>query len=920
MGKFELGEKCGLVRKGNGQHWDYMHHRVTIPIHNVRGELIGFGGRIYSGGSEAIEGPKYMNPPDSPLYDKSKILFGLDKARKHFKAHGMAVLVEGYFDVIKMHQQGWANAVATCGTALTEGQAKQLKRYTDTVLILRDGDKAGLAAMKKDIPILLAQQFTVYVCELPAGEDPDTLFDKPFERVTSVLSAYADGVEYLCGKLLTEGASSASNMAYAIEKTVDLLALITNMVRREQYIKSICKAHKLKPAEFTKPLTKLLQQREDERKAEAQANDDEFQTLPQWVDRKRLEVDGFVQLHADTKGYRAGIYFLNSNSRSLYKVTNFTIKPLYHIFEQSNNRRLIEVDNTVRNSVVEMPTQAFVNQGMFEVELLNKGTYRCDDNLSRKEFKRITGWLLDSMPIAYELKTLGWQPEGFFAYSNAVYHDGNLIEYDELGMIKIDDKYYMSLGNSKIHRDERSIDNPYENDLYLKYVAPSQSGLNFQQWAHLFNDAYGANAPYGIAFTFLTLFKDVVTRVAKMPLLYCYGQKGSGKSAMAESITWLFFSGKDGEGNLIKGFNLNPGQSTPFSFSNRYERFRNCPILYNEFDENICEVWKTGAFKAAYDGEGREVGDGDTGKKRKTKIQKVQGTIILVGQYMATKDDAAVSSRSIPCQFSLERMKALTAAQIESFNQLRQQEHEGLSNILAELLKHRPEVQKLLQKEFAKIQNTIMDQMRNQGYRIEARLISNYSILLAATKTLIDLGIALPYTYDEFFASATARMIKHNQTLKDNSVVNQFWKAVEVLFDKGLIQSGHQLSITHFPGGIDIKEGSTVKKQTVHGEVLLLRFSNVYSEYAKYHRERMGTASQNEETVLMYLKEQTYFIGLTPSQTFSDKRTSAYAFNYQAMQDMGIVLEKNHSDAKPQYAAPIFESADSNSKSDDLPF
>ena len=249
----------------------------------------------------------------------------------------------------------------------------------------------------------------------------------------------------------------------------------------------------------------------------------------------------------------------------------------------------------------------------------------------------------------------------------------------------------------------------------LKYIPQDKLGLNFENWARLFYEAYGTNAPFGIAFAFLTLFKDVVTRITKMPLLYCYGQKGSGKSAMAESITWLFFSGKDGEGNLIKGFNLNPGQSTPFSFFNRVERFRNCPILMNEFDENGIEPWKTGTMKAAYDGEGREVGDGDTGKKKKTKIQKVQGTIILVGQYMATKDDAAVSSRSIPCQFSLERLKNLQQHEIESYNMLRHQEQEGLSGILTELLHHRPDVQKYLRKNFGIIQSELMDQTRQLG-------------------------------------------------------------------------------------------------------------------------------------------------------------------------------------------------------------
>lgn len=920
-GMFRIGEAAGLVKTGNGNTWDVFHHRLTIPIHNTQGELIGFGGRVVPGLEPLkgnVDGPKYMNPPENPLYEKSKLLFGLHKARKHFKAHGMAVLVEGYLDVIKMHQRGWNNTVATCGTALTPQQAKHLKRFndTDTVLILRDGDKAGLNAIKKDIPILLAEQFTVYVCELPAGEDPDTLFSKPFERIVQVLSQYSDGVDYLCAQHLADAHLSASHMAEAIQKCVEVLALITNMVRREQHIKNIIGNHKklkFKPGDFTKPIAQLLQQREDERLAAAQAQD-EFETVPKWVDKNRLEIDGFVQLYADTTGYKAGIWFMNVKTRQLYRVTNFTLKPLYHIYDQANNRRLVEVDNTHRNAVAELPNQAFVNQGSFEVELINKGNFMCYEFMGRSEFKRIVAWLNNSMPIAYELKTLGWQPEGFFAYSNAIHHHGKLLQYDELGMVQVEDKYFMSLGNSKIHRDERTTDNPYENDLYLKYMpAPSSGITDFQTWAQYFFNAYGAHAPFGIAFTFLTLFKDIVTRVTKMPLLYCYGQKGSGKSAMAESITWLFFSGKDAEGNLIKGFNLNPGQSTPFSFFNRVERFRNCPILMNEFDENAIEPWKTGTMKAAYDGEGREVGDGETGRKRKTKIQKVQGTIILVGQYLAMKDDAAVSSRSIPCNFSLERLKSLGADEMNAFLKLRDAEHDGLSGILIELMMHRENVQKSLRKNFTDIQSRIMTETRQQGYRIEARLISNYSIMLAATKSLTDLGIKLPYSFEDFYTQAMDRMVRHNQTLRDNSIVHQFWKGVEVLFDTGLINAGNQIALTHYPQGINIKEGSTVERKTVSGPVLLVRFSNVYSVYAKYHRERTGQPAQNEETILNYLKEQTYFIGLTPNETFNDKRTSAYAFNYTAMQEFGITLEKNHSE-QPKEKANGFEPVQENDK------
>lgn len=904
-GQHKLAEACGLIRTGNGNTYDYFNHRITIPIHNAYGRVVGFGGRLIPGVAEG--GPKYLNSPESPVYPKSKVLYGLHQARKNFAKHGGACLVEGYFDVIKLHQCGWDNTVATCGTALTEDQAKLLKRYTDTVFIMRDGDKAGRKAIVNDIITLVPQQFKVYVIELPKTEDPDTLFDK-HDLIANVVEKYTDGVEWLCDHYLSEGVATgeASLLAEGIDKVVKLLAEITNQVRRDQYVKTVAKRNELKVADLLKPLDKLFQQRKAE--AEAAEEDDDPQKMPAWVDRKRLEEDGFVQLPEATSGYKPGIYFLG-DSYSLVRATNFTINPLYHIFEQSNNRRLIEVNNCVRSAVVEMPSPAFVNQNTFEAELMNKGNFVCDFAFQKKQFKRLVGWLTFKMPITFDLKTLGWQPEGFFAFSNMVFvpgPDGGLIQFDELGVVEIEGKHYISMGNSKIHRDERATDNPYENDLYLKYVKPA-SPPTFATWAKTFYDTYSDNAPYGICFSFLTVFKDLATRIAKMPLFYCYGPKGSGKSAMAESMTWLFFSGKNGEGDLIKGYNLNPGQGTPFSFFNRVERFRNCPILFNEFDENNIEDWKFGTFKAAYDGEGREVGDGDTGKKRKTKIQKVQGTVIIVGQYLSIRDDGSVLSRSISCQFSLERLKNLSDQQIASHQKLKEMEEAGLSALLIELLQKRPEVQKLLPKHFAEIQSRMMKESKEAGHRIEARLISNYSLLLSAAKTMEAIGITLPFTFDAFYKKCLDQVTAHNKLLKDNSAIHQFWKAVEFLFDVGFIQNGRDLKVQYLMD-LDVKVGAAIQpvKFKSAKNVLIVRFSNLYGSYSKRVREVTGKVALPEDTLLLYMKEQPYYIGLVPITAWSDKRTSGYAFDYDLMQDMGIVLEKNHdtNDATPAQTPP----------------
>jgi DNA primase len=945
-GKYKLAEACGLLSTSEkGRVYDFLHHRITVPIHNTQGQVVAFGGRSMPDDENTANAGKYHNSPESPVYAKSKVLFGLYQCikTKGFAIHGCAFLIEGYFDVIQMHQGGFNCAVASCGTALTEEQAKLLRRYTDTVVIMRDGDKAGRKAVLRDIPLLIQQQFTVYLCEIPKRkilveriesvdyelqnhkaqlilsqppawqkidykfidkeQDPDDLFTQPFEYIVDVLIKYTDAVEWLCDHYLYEGRATgdASKIAEGIDKVVQLLAEITNQVRREQYIKTIARRNELKPADLTKPLAVFLQKRAQEAEEAAAADDDEESKIPAWVDKKFFQEWGFAQLTQATKGYKLGIYF--PSSYGVFPATNFVIKPLYHIYEQSNNRRLVEVDNGHRCSVVEMPSQALVNKTTFESVLTDKGNYDCEYEFQAKQFSKLKAWLKNEMPIAYELKSLGWQPEGFFAFANAVYDPatGELHQYDDNGMITVANVNYLSPGNSRIHRDERGTDNPYENDMFLKYVKP-KNAITFGQYTKLFSDIYQDHAPYGLAFIFLTLFKDIVTTIAKMPLQYYYGPKGSGKSAMGESITRFFFSGKDGEGRLISGMNLNPGQCTPFSFFSRMERFRNCPILLNEFDENAIEDWKFGTLKASYDGEGREVGDGTSFKNRKTKIQKVLGAIIVLGQYPSMRDDGSVNSRSVSQYFDLNRINNLTTEERANMEKILSLEDAGLSYLLLELLQHRPKVATMLKPNFNKVIAKLTEDTRKAGHKIEARLLNNYSLTLAALTTMEAVGIPLPFTYNDVYAMVHDQVIAHNRLLKDNSTINQFWKAVEVLFDRGLISDGLHLKV-RTEQNLVIKKGESTERITFpeQKQILTVRFSNLYSEYSKFSRERTGKAALPEDTILMYMKEQPYFIGTVPVAYWSDKRTSGYAFDYDMMESYGIVLQKydNHNGKDP---------------------
>jgi DNA primase len=164
----ELLEQAGLAsRSDRGTQVDFLRNRLTIPIHDARGRIVAFGGRIMGEGQ-----PKYLNTRDTPLFHKGGTLFGFHRAKGAMKEG--ALVVEGYFDVLQLHQHGIHQAVAPLGTALTEEHLKQLGRFTRRVILCFDGDAAGRRAMEKSLRMALPLGFEVRLLELPQGEDPDT--------------------------------------------------------------------------------------------------------------------------------------------------------------------------------------------------------------------------------------------------------------------------------------------------------------------------------------------------------------------------------------------------------------------------------------------------------------------------------------------------------------------------------------------------------------------------------------------------------------------------------------------------------------------------------------------------------------------------------------------------------------------------
>lgn len=229
-------EKTGLTIVKDTKKFDRFKGRVMFPIHNLSGRVLGFGGRILTNDKKAA---KYVNSPESDIYNKSNVLYGIYFAKKAITQENNCYLVEGYTDVISMHQAGVENVVASSGTSLTEGQIRLIKRYTPNITILYDGDAAGLKASFRGIDMILKEEMNVRIVLFPEGEDPDSFAKKSStEDLQNYIKEKAqDFIQFKTTVLLKEAGNDPIKKAELIKDIVESIAIIPDQIKRAIYTK-----------------------------------------------------------------------------------------------------------------------------------------------------------------------------------------------------------------------------------------------------------------------------------------------------------------------------------------------------------------------------------------------------------------------------------------------------------------------------------------------------------------------------------------------------------------------------------------------------------------------------------------------------------------------------------------------------------
>ena len=292
--KLEFLEKTGLTIVKEEKRFDRFKGRVMFPIKSMSGRILGFGGRILIIDKKAA---KYLNSPESDIYHKSKVLYGIYNAKQSIAKEDNCYLVEGYTDVIQFHQTGIKNVVSSSGTALTSEQIRLINRLTKNITVLFDGDAAGMRASLRGIDLILEQGMNVKVCTFPDGEDPDSFAKQnTLEELNVYLEAHAkDFIQFKASILYEDSKNDPIKKAETIRDIVNSIAKIPDTIKKEIYIQECARIMDISEAVLFSTLAQINQKglKEDSKKNKQQQQ--RFEVIKHEQPVKKVDVQYLLE-------------------------------------------------------------------------------------------------------------------------------------------------------------------------------------------------------------------------------------------------------------------------------------------------------------------------------------------------------------------------------------------------------------------------------------------------------------------------------------------------------------------------------------------------------------------------------------------------------------------------------------------------
>ena len=653
---------------------------------------------------------------------------------------------------------------------------------------------------------------------------------------------------------LVEAGKNLTRRGQVINQLCEMIFKMEDPVRESVFIDEISKRHKI-PKKVISDRIKTLKESamviEDK-------SDDPFEMFP-GIDKLSARKLGFFE-------HRNSMYFITKDG--LFRGSNFVIRPLFHIYSKIDNKRLVEIINEFDvKRILEIPSKSLISLELFKQLVYAEGHYLFFG--TSVHLMKILDTFSDKFPLCNELRTLGWQREGFYAFANGIF-SGTWQQVDQFGITKHGKQNFFSPAFSVIYKEVREDDDEYESDRYFIW---KESPITFSQWTGLMMDVYGEKARIAIAFTIATVFRDLIYEKYKVfPHLFLFGEKQSGKSQLAWSLSNLFF-------NNMPAFNLSSG--TQVGFHRRLSRIKNALCWWDEFSNDI-DPKRFQTLKSAFDGMGHE--KGKMTRDNRTEVTKVNSSSVISGQYLPTADDNALFTRSILLSFI---RKNYSAEELKRYDELKSCEQQGLSSLIGDILKYRSDIDLAYGMVFSELMDKIKDEMAAESKQFEERLVRNFCTILAPVKIILQsmMPLDLHFTFEEIYNQAKEMIADLSLQISSSESLSNFWMMTEYLLDNKMIDQGKDFVIKSIATvRVTNKSGKTETLNYPEPKIVLfIRFSKIHPLYMEGHRRQFGKNGVDLVSLMHYIKHHPSFIGYVNSYRFSDSISSCYAFDYETL-------------------------------------
>jgi len=831
------GEALGLLRKNaQGNYYDFFKGRIIFPICDKYGHCVGFGGRILTNDKKQ---PKYINSAESDLFDKSNLLYGFHLARNTIANTGEVYLVEGYTDVMRMHQIGFANTVATLGTALTPQHLAQLKKLCRKVIIFRDSDSAGRTAAERDLQLILQAGLFAELVVFPSEdkEDPDSIGQRP-NAVELIKYSRNDAIVHLIGEAYRaaldrytaqHGQSKKALLLPEDKKNLTELAkklvgCIPDDTTREAYAEQLKEMFKIKVASQQKKEEKPKNINNSPRvqRGEGSGIDGSLDNcvFPDEVEDPYLYKNEIIEYGLFQHKNRIYTSAGKEGKEYFMSISNFSIEIVQHMQDEKFPMKLIRICNIYGSEkIFDILSDKINSLPSFKNVVTSFGNYYFSGTPSQHE--RLLRYLFDRMGTGRKISILGWQTEGFWAWNNKIVVPlSEDIVLDKTGLFNYQKTcYYIPSANAN-----------YENNAFMygaqKRFKSTATSLAPPEYFRQMYKVHRSHAITAILFGIGAFYQDIIVAgTGFYPLLFLYGPASTGKDNLCEAVQSLM-------GIPQTAIQLEGGASTIKAQIREFSQFSNGISQLSEYKRGNPQI--DGVLKGLWDRRGYKRGTIESPVA--TEEVPILSATILTGN--DCPDAEALITRLL--WEEMKQQEFDDEAKIQ-YNLLKDMCKKGVSG-MADFFIHKRDF-------FAdKFLETYREAKRNftKGEvfkNVPSRITDNLSVLRAVFSIFKNDWI-FPFTEEEMLAHFEIMVDSQRKKIETDSAANRFWDCILVCMR---LTQGEALRM-----GINLRE---------EGGYLSFNFSTVYSIVQRQWFIQYRENAPSKTELRRQIKEAESFVG-----------------------------------------------------------